>query len=243
MKEWILEKLYHPVLFFFLVPMFYLVFGNIFALQYDTFRGFAFFLLYLFVLVNQMLENILLRIPKNDFEVSKPFLFSLEVLNVLLLGYFAFSYSWLAFLVLSGYTLIIQLQFLFSYYDLDHVAIITTTLLKLVLLNGFSFYVQVRFIHPRFIPIYLVLFIPFYLFEISRIDRPFKKNGLYGLVLLAYSFGIIVLWGFIGWQSLILLVTFPLASVFSTNFGRKTTSIFACIFSFVYMGLCLLTLF
>ena len=76
--------------------MFYLVFEIFFALQYDTFRGFAFFLLYLFVLVNQMLENILLRIPKNDFEVSKPFLFG-GGFKCPLLGYFAFSYSWLAF--------------------------------------------------------------------------------------------------------------------------------------------------
>src|SRR5699024_4950400 len=128
------------------------------------FRVFAIFLLYIFVQVNHMLENILLRIPKNDFEVSKPFLFGLEVLNVLLLGYFAFSYSWLAFLVLSGYTLIIQLQFLFSYYDLDHVAIITTTLLKLVLLNGFSFYLLVCFIHSCFIQFFLFFFFLFYIF-------------------------------------------------------------------------------
>lgn len=243
MKQWVLEKLYHPVLFFFLVPVFYLGLGAIFSLPYDTFKGLAFLLLYLFVLVNQMLENMLLRIPNSDFEISKPFLLGLELVNVLLLGYFAFRYSWLAFLVLGCYTLIIQLQFLFSYYDLDHVAIIVTTLLKLVLLNGFSFYAQVRFIHPRFIPIYLSLFIPFYLFEVSRIDRPFKKSWLFGLVLSAYGFGVIVLWQFIGWQSLLLLVTFPLAGMFPNTFRRKMTSIFACMFSLVYMGLCFLTLF
>src|SRR5699024_5446973 len=165
MKQWVLEKLYHPMLFFFLMPVFYLIFGNIFALQYDSFKGLAFLLLYLFVLVNQMLENMLLRIPNSDFELSKPFLFGLELLNILLLGYFTFRYSWLASSVLVCYTLIIQSQFLFSYYDLDYVAIVITTLLKLVLLNGFSFYTQVHFIHPRFIPVYLGLFIPFYLFE------------------------------------------------------------------------------
>ena len=77
--------------------------------------------------------------------------------------------------MLSGYTLIIQLQFLFSYYDLDHASDHHNNLIKVVLLNGFSFYVQVRFIHPRFIPIYLVLFIPFYLFEISRLIDLLKK--------------------------------------------------------------------
>ena len=243
MKEWVLEKLYHPVFFFFLVPVFYIGLGNIFALQYDSFKGLAFFLLYLFVLVNQMLENMLLRIPTNDFEISKPFLFGLELLNLLLLGYFTFRYSWLASLVLVCYTLIIQSQFLFSYYHLDHVAIIVTTLLKLVLLNGFSFYTQVRFIHPRFIPVYLSLFLPFYLFEVSRIPLPLKKSWLLRLGLLAYGSGVIVLWGFIGWSSLFLFLSLPLLVVFSTDFSRNTTSIFACIFSLVYMGLCLVTLF
>src|SRR5699024_5375998 len=115
--------------------------------------------------------------------------------------------------------------------------------LKLVLLNGFSFYTQVHFIHPRFIPVYLGLFIPFYLFEFSRMERSFKRFWLVGLVLFAYGFGAIVLWGFIGWKSLLLLISFPLVGIFPGNFSRKTTSIFTCIFSLVFTGLCLLTLF
>ena len=242
MKQWMLEKFYRPMLFFFLLPIFYLILGNIFALSYDTFKFLGFISLYLFILTNQMLENMLLRIPKNDFKISKPFFSGLELLNVILLLYFGFQYSWLAALVLLLYTLIIQIQFVFSYYDLEYIVIFVATFLKLILLNGFSFYTQTNFIHPRFIPIYLGLFIPFYLFEISRTERKFKNIHLLGMLSLGYGIGIFFLWGYIGWKSLFLLLSFPFIGLFRTSFSRKNSSIFAFTFSLIYIGLCLLTL-
>lgn len=242
MKQWISERFYRPMLFFFLLPIFYLILGNIFALQYETFKVIGFMLLYLFVLVNQMLENMLLRIPKNDFEISKPFFSGLEFLNIVLLVYFGFRYSWLAALVLLFYTLIIQIQFVFSYYDLEYIIVFVATFLKLVLLNGFSFYTQTNFIHPRFIPIYLGLFIPFYLFEVSRTDRKLKNIWLFSMVACGYNFSFFFLWGYIGWKSLFLLLSLPFASLFRAGINRKSSSIFVFIFSFTYIILSLLTL-
>lgn len=242
MKQWILKKFYRPMLFFFLLPVFYLILGNIFALQYDTFKVVPFILLYLFILTNQMLENILLRVPNDDFRISKPFFSSLELLNVLLLLYFGLYYSWLAALVSLLYTLIIQMQFVFNYYDLEFLIIFVVTFLKLLLLNLFSFYTQTNFIHPRFIPIYLGLFIPFYLFEVSRTERRVKNTHLLALLTLSYVMGVFCLWEAVGWPSLILLLSFPLVDLCLRDFNRKTSSTLALAFSLIYTFLILFPL-
>lgn len=237
MKQRMLERLYRPALFFFLLPLFYLALGSVFALDFNVFNVFSFVALYVFVLVNQMLENTLLRIPSNNFEISKSFILGLEVLNVGLILYFGFGYSWLAALVLLFYTLIIQIQFVFNYYDLESVAVFVVTLLKLVLLNGFAFYVQANFIHSRYIPVYFGLFIPFYLFEFSRMDRALKNIWLLSIIALGYGFGIFFLWRYIGWQSLFLLLSLPFVGLFRIEFSRKTSAVFAYVFGLIYIGL------
>jgi hypothetical protein len=224
---------------FLLLPFFYLALGSIFALDFNAFNVFSFIVFYVFVLINQMLENTLLRIPSNNFEISKSFILGLEVLNAGVILYFGFQYSWLAALVLLFYTLIIQIQFVFNYYDLEGVAVFVVTLLKLVLLNGFAFYVQANFIHSRYIPVYFGLFIPFYLFEISRTDRALKNVWLLGIIALGYSFGIFFLWRYLEWQSLFLLLSLPFVGLFRLEFSRKTSAIFAYVFVLMYIGLSL----
>src|SRR5690625_6919092 len=159
-KQRVLKMLYRPALF--LLPFFYLALGSIFALYFNAFNVFSFIVFYVFVLTNQMLENTLLRIPSNNFEISKSFILGLEVLNAGLILYFGFQYSWLAALVLLFYTLIIQIQFVFNYYDLEGVAVFVVTLLKLVLLNGFAFYVQANFIYSFYILVCFFFFILFF---------------------------------------------------------------------------------
>ncbi|HZK47916.1 MAG TPA: hypothetical protein VFC64_08295, partial [Atopostipes sp.] len=83
MRQSILDKFYQPTLFFFLLPVFQILLGMIFSLQYQSVNVLAFIFLYLFVLFNQMLENILLRIPNTDFEFSKAFFFTIQFLNCL----------------------------------------------------------------------------------------------------------------------------------------------------------------
>src|SRR5690625_998192 len=209
-----LEILYRHALFFLLVRFFYLALGSIFALDFNAFNVFSFIVFYVFVLTNQMLENTLLRIPSNNFEISKSFILGLEVLNAGLILYFGFQYSWLAALVLLFYTLIIQIQFVFNYYDLDGVAVFVVTLLKLVLLNGFAFYVQANFIYSFYILVCFFFFILFFLFEISRTDRALKNVWLLGIIALGYSFGIFFLWRYLEWQSLFLLLSLSFFCLF-----------------------------
>lgn len=235
--EWILDKLYHPILFFFLLPVFYIGVGSTVAVQYNTLNFVSLIFLYLFVLINQMLENMLLRIPKSDFEISKGFLAVLELANILVLLYFGLRHSWLAALVLLFYTLIIQTQFIFSYYNLDEMAIIIANLLKIVLLNGVAFYIQTQFIHPRFIPLFFGLYLPFYLFETSRGKTTMGLVWVLSLLALSLAAGIGILWTCIGMKTLFLLLSLPFAMLFKVEFSRKTSAIFTCVYSLVYLGL------
>lgn len=237
--EWILDKLYRPMTFFFLLPIFYIGIGSAVATQYNTLIIVSLIVLYLFVLINQMLENMLLRIPKSDFEISKGFIALLELANTLVLLYFGLRHSWLASLVLLFYTLIIQTQFIFSYYNLEDMAIIIANLLKLVLLNGFAFYIQTQFIHPRFIPLYFGLYLPFYLFETSRGKTTMGFIWLLSILALSLAAGIGLLWTRIGMVSLSLLLSLPFAMLFKVEFSRKTSAIFTCVYSLIYLGLIL----
>ena len=140
MRQSILDKFYQPTLFFFLLPVFQILLGMIFSLQYQSVNVLAFIFLYLFVLFNQMLENILLRIPNTDFEFSKAFFFTIQFLNCLTILYFGLQFSWMTSLVLFLFSLNIQGQFLFSYYNMELFAVLVSAVLKILFLNGLSFY-------------------------------------------------------------------------------------------------------
>lgn len=239
----VMKKLYRPALFFFLLPIFDILLGSLFALRYDSFQFSAFIILYVFILINQMLENIFLRIPTSDFKLSKVFLFILEGLNILALFYFYWRYSWLAALVLLFYTLFIQFQFLFSYYSLDVLAVTLSNFFKIILLNGFSFYIHTSFIHERFIPYYLGLFIPFFLYEVARVTDSLANKWLFSLTGLYYVFTIWLLWSELSWQSLLALISLPVVGLLKAEFNRKTTAIFATISSLIYILLLLFAFF
>lgn len=235
--QWLFNKLYQPVVFFFLFPVFYLLLGFLTATAYNPFRWLPALLLYVFVLVNQMLENMLLRIPNNDYSFSRGFFILLELLNVLLLFYFGWQYSWIAALVLFLFTFLIQVQFLLTYYDLDDVGVLAAAFLKVFLLNGFAFYTQTNFIHTRFFPLYIGMLLPFYLFEVSRGDSQLQKKWLDGILLLSIAVGVISLWQFTGQWSLLLLLALPIALFVYKEFNRKTTAVYTFIYALLYFSL------
>lgn len=243
MRKFIIKVFYHPVLFFFLLPIFYLALGSLFALEYNQLNVLSLFVFYIFVFVNQMLENMFLRIPNDDFELSKPFVTTLEIINALILLYFGLRHSWIALLVLLGFTLIIQLQFLFSYYDLEQLSAVITNFFKVILLNGFAFYIGTKFIHTRFIPYYFGLFLPFYLYEAARPDSKENKKILVTLIGLGYLIAGALLWQHLGLLTLSLLLSLPFAWVLVKEYSRKTAAIYTIIFSVLYIGLVGVTFF
>lgn len=236
MAKKFMHVFYRPVLFFFLLPIFQIILGSLFSLKYNALHILSLLFLYLFVLCNQMLENILLRIPNNDFTLNKPFLAILEGVNLLVLIYFGFAHSWLASLVLLLFSLYIQGQFLFSYYDLEHVATILAVLLKMTLINGFSFYTNTGFLQLGYLPYSLALFIPFYLYEAAKVHPEMTQRSLMIMLGLSYVLGIGTLWMQVSVTSLTLLLSLPFAwLLMKKELNRKTTSLFAIMFATLYV--------
>ena len=227
---------YNPMLFFFLLPLFQMVLGSLFSLNYNRIHILSFIFLYAFILFNQMLENILLRIPTVDFDLNKVFLALLEGLNILTLFYFGFAHSWIAALVLLLFSLFIQGQFLFTYYNLDGLAVLLTVSLKVIFLNGFSFYTNTGFISSEFVPYTLALLLPFFLYEASRVRLEMIEKALPILLVLCYITGVGLLWSDLTFMSAVLFVSLPFAwGVYKKEFNRKTTSMFAISFSLLYI--------
>lgn len=237
MRKFIINTFYHPVLFFFLLPIFYIALGSLFSLQYNNFKILSLLIFYIFVFINQMLENMFLRIPNDDFDLSKKFVMALEIINALILLYFGLRHSWIASLVLLCFTLVIQLQFLFSYYELDQLSVAITNFFKVILLNGFAFYIGTNFIHTKFIPYYFGLFLPFYFYEAARVSSKMKPKILAVLIGIGYLIAGALLWPHLAGLSLILLLSLPFAWVLVTEYNRKTAAIYTISFSILYMGL------
>lgn len=234
------DILYRPILFFFLLPLISIIPGTIFSLQYGAMNLVSLMALYIYIIVNQLIENILLRIPTNNFERSKRFLMSLEVVNILLILFFALRYSWISAAILLLYTIIIQLQFLFSYYELEYIAAILASFLKVLLLNSFSFYIQTNFVHFRFTLYYLALFFPYLIYELTRSEQKLNKMVFIALSSLSYILPALLLWSDIRLPALSLLISSPfiLANVKETE--RKYMPTFLIIFSGLYMALILI---
>lgn len=237
MRNFLIRIFYHPILFFFLLPVFYIALGSLFSIQYHALNLVSLAIFYFFVLVNQMLENILQRIPEDGFKGSKKFIIALEIINALIILYFGLRHSWIASLVLVGFTLIIQLKFLFSYYDLDQAAAVIVIFFKVFLLNGFAFYISASFIHTRFIPHFSGLFVPFYLYESSRMKDSLQKKYRVGLVVIGTLIGVALLWQTMGMLSLFLLLSLPFAWLIMEEYSRKTTAIYTIIYALLYIGL------
>lgn len=228
-------KLYQPILFFFVLPLISLVPGTIFALQYNKINVVSFTALYIYIIVNQLIENILLRIPANNFERSKRFLLGLELVNLLFILYFGLYYSWISASILILYTIIIQLQFLFSYYDLEKTAAIIASFLKVILLNSLSFYIHANFIHFRFLNYYIALFIPYLIYELSRSEKSINKNLFIALSSFSYLFSMILLWRDLGFLSLSLFISYPFIFAFIKELNRKYMPTFLIVYSIIYL--------
>lgn len=235
MSHKLLRFFYHPVLFFFSLPLFYMALGVLFSIPFDSIRILSIIFLYLFILINQMLENIALRLFNKENIFSKPFFITLEILNILTILYFGWRHSWTAALVLIGYSLIIQLQFLLDYYEMEYLSVTMTSIFKVFLLNGFAFYIGTNFMHLAVIPIFIGLFFPFLILEASRMVRRGNMKSVQVFIGFSYLVGIVLLWNRVGQLSLALLLSLPFAWLVSRNYNRQTASTFSIFFVFLYI--------
>lgn len=241
MNKLITNRFYHPVLYFFLLALLSIVFGSIASLNFEQFHFFPLLIMYLYLLINQFIESLLLKIPKQGFILSKKTLFFLELTNFIIIIFFSKSYSFNAGLILLLYSFIIQLQFLFSYYKLEKLAAIISTFFKIVLLNGFAFYIHLNFITYQVILYSLVIFFSYLNYELRRASkiRSTKMSNL--LMLLSYLMAIIILWNKITYISLFLLLSLPFTLVNSRENEAKNAASSLLLFSIFYAVLLLLS--
>lgn len=235
MYQLLLRIFYHPVLFFFSLPLFYMALGVLFSIPFDSIRILSVIFLYLFILLNQMLENMVLRLSDKEKSFSKPFFLVLEGLNILTILYFGWRHSWTAALVLIGYTLIIQLQFLLDYYEMERFSVTITSVFKVFLLNGFAFYIGTNFMHVPMLPIFTGLLFPFFILEASRMGRQGNAKSVQLFLGLSYLLGILLLWNHVGQMSLALLLSLPFAWLVFKKYNRQTASTFSIFFAFIYI--------
>ncbi len=235
MYSLLLRMFYHPVIFFFALPLFYMALGVVFSIPYASLHGLSLLMFYFFILINQMLENVLLRLPEQEQAFPNTFFLVLELLNLGAIFYFGWQYSWIASLVLIGFTLITQLQFLLDYYDLELFRAAIASTFKVFLLNGFAFYIGTHFMHVQLLPAFSGLFFPFFLHEASRMEK--KGNPkVVGLFLgLSYFIGTVFLWQQAGWMSLSLWLTLPFAWAVFKDYNGQTASTFAIFFALAFI--------
>lgn len=229
--------LYQPIIYFFLLPFISILPGSIFASQYNRINYLSFIALYIFIIVNQLIENILLRIPTNDFQLSKKILISFEIVNSLVILFFSWRHSWISAAILLLYTIIIQLQFLFTYYDLERTSAFISSFLKIIVLNGLSFYIHTNFVHYRFFLYYFGIFLSYFIYSLTRSERKTENKVMIALISFSYLFNIILLWKDIGYLSLLLLFSIPFIFAYKEAINKKYMATFIIVFSILYITL------
>lgn len=234
MNKRMTDIIYHPVFYFFLLSLLSLLPGSILALELNTFNFLPLSLFYFYILVNQFIESLLLRVPDQDYEPSKKLLGFFESINFLMILFFIQYYSLIAGVILFFYSLIIQLQFLFTYYHLEKTAAFIASLLKVLLLGSFSFYIHLHFISTTVIFYSLGILIPYFIYELTRIKKVQTKYLISTLTFLAFLTAIFILWSRISYFSLFLLLAIPFRLSFSNELNRKNSASFLIIFSGLY---------
>lgn len=231
------NTLYHPIIYFFLVPFISILPGSIVASQYKQINSISFIALYIYIVINQLIENILRRIPTNNFQLSKNLLISLEIINGLFILLIGVRYSWMSAAILLHYTIIIQAQFLFTYYDLENTAAFIASFLKVVLLNGIAFYIHTNFFHFRFLPYYFGLFFPYFIYEFTRFEEKTDHKKLLLFIILSYLSAFYLLWEANRLMNILLFLALPFVMIFKSEFKRKYIATFLLSFSFIYIVL------
>lgn len=212
---------------FLLFPLIYLLPGTIYSTTYTNISWLELLTLFSFILINSGLEY---ELDKKNLYL-KPSLIFLELSNITLIIYFYINQSIFLGNIFILYSILIQTQYLFKFYQLHYLAIALLTIFKVFLLNGVSFYLNTNFITLSLFIIMLPYFIPKLLSETMR----WKKTNPFvfiSLLLLSYIVGITSLWNSIGFWSLFLLLTLPLAYKALSKRNYINTQLFTLLFSF-----------
>lgn len=174
----ITHYLYHPLFLVLVIPLSYLLIGTLYAGQYSSFNFMRFLLLYSFIFLNHLLGNFLFKTIKLSFSFNHiPFLI-FEVLNLLLIYYFAYNIHYLVGLLCFFYSLVIHLQFYLVKQGYSWLMLFFSSVFKGGILTYLSFFVQANFIPNTLFYWSIPLILMVFLVELGKLQLNYTKiNG------------------------------------------------------------------
>ena len=227
----------HPFFLIFITPIAYLLTGTIYAAQISNFSFFPFIGLYLFILINQLLEKIIriwLQKPAKALTLA---LLATEALNLIIISSFALATHLLIGLLLLLYSTLIQSQLYLIKLELKWVMYMMKAIFKGGILTYISFFVQLPFIPNTiflwsipFIVLALVIEITEYPIRLQQVEQLKQQRTLFlGLLAALYLSSFSILWLSFGYFSLLLLLSLPSAwsvvSLYRVSSQAKPSSI------------------
>lgn len=183
-------------------------------------------IIYIFILVNQFIENQLTNRPLTEKINNFILNLLLELLNLGLIIFLGMKYSsWIAVLLLM-YTIIIHIQFVFVKYNLAMLSIIILTLFNSFILPFSIFHLHLNFIPAQLIRISFTYIIPIFMLIYERFARKLNRENILhpifnhswqkkiiGLGLISsLIITFLILWPIHTWWTLMLL-TIPLFTI------------------------------
>lgn len=212
---------------FLLFPLIYILPGAIYSTTYTNTNWLELLALFSFILINSGIEY---ELSKKSIQLRIS-LGLLELGNIILIVYFYINQPIFLGNILALYSILIHTQYLFKFYQLHYLAIVLLTIFKIFLLNGVSFYLNTNFITFSLLIIMLPYFMPKLLSELMR-WRKTNPFVFISLLLLSYLVGIVTLWKYVGFWSLLLLLTLPSAYKALNKRNYTNTQLFTLLFSF-----------
>lgn len=227
----------HPFFLIFITPIAYLLTGTVYAAQISNFSFFPFIGLYLFILINQLLEKIIRIWLQKPVKALTFALLATEALNLMIISSFALSIHLLIGLLLLLYSILIQSQHYLIKLELKWVMYTIKAIFKGGILTYVSFFVQLPFIPNTiflwsipFILLALVIEITEYPIRLQQIEQLKQQRSLFlGLLAALYLSSFSILWLSFGYFSLLLLLSLPSAwsvvSLYRVSSQAKPSSI------------------
>lgn len=227
----------HPLFLVFITPLTYILIGTIYAAQLSSIAFLPFIGLYLFILVNQLLEKIItIWLQKLNKELTTSLLIT-EAINLLIISYFALSFHLLIGLLLLFYSILIQGQVYFIEIGLKWFTFIMKAIFKGGILTYISFFIQLPFIPNTIflwsIPLILLALlveITEYSVKTKQVEQIKQNRFLFlSLLVLLYLSSFLILSLSFSFFSLFLLLSLPAAwnmlSLYRVSSHTKSSSI------------------
>lgn len=217
----------HPLFIILITPLTYLLTGSIYAAQIAKLSVLPFFMLYLFILLNQFLEKMVDNWLKKPEKVLSFILLVSEIINLLVIVYFISSLNSLIGLLLVLYSLLIQGHSYLIKIGLDWFSIVMQAIFKGGILTYLSFSIQLSFIPNTLFLWSIPLIVLALLIELGNHQVKLEQIAVLAqktivsiqnlhllfisLLVFLYLSSFFILWPTFGYITLFLLLSMPLA--------------------------------